>query len=125
MLWIGTYQGLYRYNQVTQSLDSLTETEGLPNNIIRDLIIDRQGNLWGGTYRKGVFLLTDGSITSYTENDGLSTNVVASVVQLPDSSYLIGNENSQFDLIKKNGVISRYKPPISFPNARLEKPLHR
>ncbi len=119
MLWIGTYQGLYRYNQVTQSLDSLTETEGLPNNIIRDLIIDRQGNLWGGTYRKGVFLLTDGSITSYTQNDGLSTNVVASVVQLPDSSFLIGNENSQFDLIK-DGVISKYDPPISFPNARLK-----
>ncbi|WP_179213394.1 sensor histidine kinase [Ekhidna lutea] len=117
--WLGTMKGLFRYQSTTQSLDSLTEQNGIPNNIIEDLIFDSQGNVWVGTYRSGIFYLGDGSITSFTKNDGLATNIISSVTELNEETFLLGNENGSLNLLQ-NGQISDYKPAISIPSERLK-----
>jgi signal transduction histidine kinase/ligand-binding sensor domain-containing protein len=119
ILWMGTNQGLYRYQFKLNKLDSLTENHGLPNNLIRDLIIDKEGNLWGGTYRSGVFFLTNGSITSLSTNDGLQSNIICGITELSESNYLIGNESGFLNQLK-NGKISEYHPEVPIPNARLK-----
>ncbi|MEM7298020.1 MAG: two-component regulator propeller domain-containing protein, partial [Bacteroidota bacterium] len=119
ILWIGTLRGLFRYQESTSKLDSFTETNGMPNNIVRDMIFDRDGNLWVGTYRNGIFFLSDGSMTSYTKNDGLATNIISSVTEIDQDSYLLGNENGELNIIK-NGDISNYNPPIQLPSDRLK-----
>lgn len=119
VLWIGTMQGLYRYDFTSNSLDSLNDSHGLPNNIIRDVKIDSEGNLWGGTYRRGFFFLSDGSLTSYTENDGLQSDIIVSVTEIDDDVYILGNESGKLNLLK-NGIVSDYKPEIQLPNARLK-----
>ena len=118
-LWMGTMRGLFRYQQSTRLLDSLTEESGMPNNIVRDLLFDQQGNLWVGTYRSGIFFLADGSITSFTQNDGLETNIISNVTTFGDDAYLLGNENGVLNLLK-DGVISTYQPPIPIPSERLK-----
>ncbi|MEQ8904864.1 two-component regulator propeller domain-containing protein [Ekhidna sp.] len=118
-LWIGTMRGLFRYQQSTNRLDSLTEESGMPNNIIEDIFFDQQGNLWVGTYRSGILCLSDGSITSFTKNDGLATNIISSVTQIEDETYLLGNENGVLNKLK-NGMISVFKPPIPIPSERLK-----
>ncbi len=119
VLWAGTMQGLYRYNWESQSLDSLTEFHGLPNNIIRDIRIDMEGNLWGGTYRKGFFFLSDGSLISYTKNDGLQSDIIVSVTEIEKGVYLLGNESGKLNLLK-DGIISDYTSSIPLPSARLK-----
>lgn len=119
IIWMGTDHGLFRYQFSRNKLDSLTENQGLPNNLIRDIIIDQEGNLWGGTYRSGVFFLTNGSITSLSKNDGLQSNIISGVTELSKNSYLIGNESGFLNQLK-DGVISDYKPEIPIPNARLK-----
>ncbi|GAB4236615.1 MAG: hypothetical protein Tsb0034_11320 [Ekhidna sp.] len=119
ILWLGTQTGLYRYQPSVQKLDSLTEETGMPNNIVRDMAFDRDGNLWVGTYRNGIFLLSDGSITSYTRDDGLSSNIISSVTELRKNEFLFGNENGQLNLLK-DGNITRYTPPIPLPSTRLK-----
>ncbi len=118
-LWMGTMRGLFRYSETSNRLDSLTEESGIPNNIVRDLIFDQQGNLWVGTYRNGIFFLADGSITSFTKNDGLTSNIISSVVEIDQDHFLLGNENGILNSLK-NGVISEYQPSIPIPTERLK-----
>lgn len=118
-LWLGTMRGLFRYNPSTAKLDSLTEENGIPNNIVQDLTFDNQGNLWVGTYRNGLFFLADGSITSYTKNDGLVTDIISSVTEIGDNTYLLGNENGRLNLLK-NGEVSELTPSIPIPSERLK-----
>ncbi len=118
-LWIGTMRGLYCYHSNTGRLDSLNEDSGMPNNIVEDLEFDQEGNLWVGTYRSGIFFLADGSITSFTENDGLTSNIVSSVIETEDNTFILGNENGVLNQIK-NGQISIYKPAIQIPSERLK-----
>ncbi|WP_421868878.1 two-component regulator propeller domain-containing protein [Marinoscillum sp.] len=119
VIWLGTMSGLFRWNPEKAKLDSLTETSGMPNNNVRDMLVDQTGNLWVATYRNGLFFLSDGSIVSYSKEEGTSTSIIANITQIGDDAYLLGNENSSLDLLK-DGVISPYKPPIPMPTARLK-----
>ncbi len=118
-LWMGTMRGLFRYQHASNQLDSLTEENGMPNNIVQDLLFDQQGNLWVGTYRNGIFFLADGSITSFTENDGLATNIISSVTEIGENTFLFGNENGILNQLK-NGSISTFESPIPIPSERLK-----
>lgn len=119
VIWAGTLNGLFRWNSTTARLDSLTEAHGMPNNIVRDMLFDKQGNLWVATRRNGIFQLTDGSIVSYTKEDGTETEIIASATQIGDEKYILANENATFNLIEK-GKMSKWEPPIPLPSARLK-----
>jgi signal transduction histidine kinase/ligand-binding sensor domain-containing protein/CheY-like chemotaxis protein/AraC-like DNA-binding protein len=52
LIWFGTYdQGLCRFHKTSRELTTYTQSpwNGLASNIIRDLLVDREGNLWIGT----------------------------------------------------------------------------
>ncbi|MEQ8629501.1 two-component regulator propeller domain-containing protein [Ekhidna sp.] len=119
MLWLGTMKGLFRHNQSSASLDSLTEQTGMPNNIVEDLLFDSEGNLWVGTYRSGIFFLGDGSITSFTKNDGLASNIISSITEIDENTFLLGNENGKLNLLK-DGRVSEFIPPVPIPKERLK-----
>lgn len=54
-LWIGTYNGLNRYDGAHIRIFRKEKTRNsLPNNTVHDLAEDRQGNIWGGT-ESGIF----------------------------------------------------------------------
>lgn len=119
VFWMGTMSGLYRWNSNNAQLDSLTEESGMPNNIVRAMTFDMQGNLWIATYRNGIFFLSDGSITSFTQNDGLETNIISSVTEIDKNTFLLGNENGTINQLK-NEEVSVWTPPIPLPTARLK-----
>ena len=119
VIWLGTMNGLFRWNPDNTRLDSLTEDNGMPNNIVRDMLVDKRGNLWVATYRNGIFFLSDGSIVSYSTEEGTSTPIISSVTQIGNNEYLLGNENSVLNLLKDE-KISIWTPPIHIPNARLK-----
>ena len=119
VLWIGTMSGLYRWNSSSLKLDSLTESNGMPNNIVRSMTFDMEGNLWVATYRNGIFFLADGSMTSFTTNDGLATNIISNVTEISQNTFLLGNENGVLNLLK-NDEVSVWNPPIPLSNARLK-----
>lgn len=118
-LWMGTMRGLFRYQQVSNQLDSLTEENGMPNNIVQDLLFDQGGNLWVGTYRSGIFFLADGSITSFTKNDGLETDIISSVTEIGNNTFILGNENGVLNKLEA-GTISTFETPIPIPSERLK-----
>lgn len=64
-LWIGTDGGgLNRYDPITQTFDFFVEgasSRQLPSGAILDLLLDSNENLWGATWKGGVFMKPKGS----------------------------------------------------------------
>jgi len=48
-IWIGTENGLCKYNINNNKFITFSEKEGLPNNVIRSISDDNNGNLWIAT----------------------------------------------------------------------------
>lgn len=73
-LWAGTEgAGIFRYDRATGTFTgSLSEDNGLPNNVIYRLVEDLNGHIWGST-NSGLFKLDtkDGSIAIFTHANGL------------------------------------------------------
>ena len=52
-LWVGTADGLYRYNRQNETFTRYTENQGLPSDVIQCILEDRSGRLWLST-KKGI-----------------------------------------------------------------------
>ena len=79
-LWLGTLEGLVRFDGVTFTpLENVYP--GAPTNVwIRDMIEDSEGGLWLGTNENGVFRLQAGVTTHYSQKDGLPSDVIQCLV---------------------------------------------
>lgn len=113
-LWIGTNNGLFRYHLQTGRLDEFNEQMGIPNNIIRGLLADSEGNMWVATYRRGIFKLTDGLITNFSETEGLSSNIITAVAQLDVDQFYVADEFGNINILKGSKISKmNLKTPIS------------
>ncbi|MEL1240596.1 hybrid sensor histidine kinase/response regulator transcription factor [Flavobacterium flavipallidum] len=67
--------GLMVFNPKTLQMRFLTQTNGLPNNSVLNIVRDNQGLYWCSTYN-GVFVYnqTSEKITTYYDADGLQSN---------------------------------------------------
>lgn len=98
-LYIGTWgQGLkeWRYsaetNQYIEAL-SLNETNGLGNNFVSDILVDREGIFWFATYGGGVIAWINNYFAQYNLSDiGFQRNkVISSIVD--EGSLWLGLNN--------------------------------
>jgi ligand-binding sensor domain-containing protein len=75
-LWLGTgEQGLFRYNESSDSFTGWDTKSGLPNNVIYATIVDSKNNIWATT-NAGVsrFNPETQQFTNFTVKDGLQSN---------------------------------------------------
>ncbi len=119
ILWLGSQSGLYRYNLSSKQLDSYNEANGFPSNLIRNLMVDKEGSLWIATYRKGLAQLSDGLVLNYSTDEGLSTNVITGIAQYDENKYFIGDEAGTINILKNN-TISALNTRIPIPKDRLK-----
>lgn len=72
ILWIGSMNGLIQFNKITNRSVIFSTKEGLPDNVIYSLLIDKLGNLWMGT-NKGLVKFDTKTYKSriFTRNNGL------------------------------------------------------
>ncbi len=70
--WIGTGAGLNRYNPATKTFKYYLKNDGLPNETIYEILIDKKGNLWMSTNRGIVkFNVENSQFVAYDKGDGL------------------------------------------------------
>ena len=75
-LWIGTFGGgLNRFDRLTESFTHFRESDGLPNDVVKSIEEDSDGNLWVSTLN-GIskFNPTSNSFVNYNTSDGLQGN---------------------------------------------------
>jgi ligand-binding sensor domain-containing protein/signal transduction histidine kinase len=74
-VWIGTQDGLNRFNPKTESFIRYYEKDGLPDNVIKGLVLDKSGVLWVAT-NLGLcrFDYRQEKYKNFTKADGLQSN---------------------------------------------------
>jgi len=70
-LWLGTQEGLARFDGVRFVVFDRGNTRALRHNRVTSLVEDRDGGLWIGTEGGGVTRLAGGVFTTYTTDQGL------------------------------------------------------
>ena len=79
-IWIGTEEGLARFDGVKFTVFNKQNTVQLKSNYIRTLLADRRGALWIGT-AEGLVRLFEGKFTAFTTNEGLPSNTIQAVYE--------------------------------------------
>lgn len=87
-LWVGTHEhGLTRLDDQQAQMTSVAN--GLPNNHILSIFVDRENTLWVGTHR-GLTQFREAPFHSHRKEDGLGYDYVRALMQQPDGSLLVG-----------------------------------
>lgn len=106
-LWLGTEEGLVRFDGVKFTVFDKSNTPEFRDNAIMALVEDRQGSLWIGSYGGGLTQLKDGKFKNYSTRDGLSNDYVYSLAADPDDSIWIGTSAGGLNRLSK-GKIKNY-----------------
>src|SRR6185295_16369194 len=77
-IWIGTEEGLARFDGVRFTVFDKQTTPQLKSNYIRALLADREGALWIGT-AEGLVRMLKGTFTLFTTSDGLPSNTIQAI----------------------------------------------
>jgi signal transduction histidine kinase/streptogramin lyase len=88
-LWIGSVAGgLSRLRD--GDVENLSTTNGLANNHIRTLHLDREGTLWIGTGGAGLARWKQGRLDSFTTRQGLGDDTVSQILEDDDGHLWLG-----------------------------------
>ena len=106
-LWLGTYEGLVRFNGVSFVVHETRNTAALRSNTVWALHEDRLGTLWAGTLGGGVVRTRGGVFTRYGQRDGLPSEYVWALAEDSEGGRWAGTDAglSRFD-----GTASRAVP---------------
>ena len=74
-LWIGTGNGLLRY-QAPGTFSWFGRQSGFPNNDVRCIRANSDGAVWFGTSGQGLFRLQNGRLNSFHHADGLASEFI-------------------------------------------------
>ncbi len=128
-LWIGTSNGLNKLviSEITNEknvknsfnpeidVDYFTVEDGLPDNAIKSILEDEDGNLWIGT-NAGISLLDveRNTFTNFTVSDGLKGSEFNSnaAFRLSDGTMILGSTAGLNIFDPKEIKQSKYSPPV-------------
>ena len=96
-LWVGTQEGLARFDGVRFTVfDSDNET-AIPNKSISVLYVDRTGRLWIGT-RAGIAVFENGHFTPFNGVAGIAHGYVHAIIECKDGRLWVGTEHGLFEI---------------------------
>ena len=106
-IWLGTYEGLVRYDGVRFVVYDTTNSPGLSLNVITALHEDRQGRLWIGTQAGELLRLEGGRFVTVSRPEGDLSYSVRAIEDDPQGAIWVGTAGGGLYRIL-NGKTSRY-----------------
>ncbi len=91
-LWIGTQEGLARFDGARFVVFDRASTPELRHNRVLALLEDRGGRLWVGTEGGGLSVLQEGRFRTYGRAEGLDGEIVKALAEDADGTLWIGTE---------------------------------
>lgn len=122
-IWVGTFGG--GLNKLIVNKDKkirfkrYTEKDGLPNNVIKGILDDNQGNLWMST-NNGLskFNPTSETFQNYDVNDGLQSNEFSELTALKtkEGKLFFGGVNGFTTFYPEEIISNKIKPETVLTN---------
>lgn len=98
-IWIGTQNGLNKFNKNTNEFKIYTCSEGLSNDFIYGVVVDENNNIWVSTnYGIAMYNKEQDKFIRYYEADGVASN------EYNGFSYHINNDGSSIYFGGVNGL---------------------
>lgn len=123
-LWLGTEEGLVRFDGVRFTVYDKSNFGKISENFITSLYADRDGNLWFGTYGGGLTCRNtkNGNFTTYTPalpdtGEDVSANVIKAILQDKNGNLWIGTDNGL--CLFKNSIFTNHKTKKGPPNNKI------
>lgn len=107
-LWIGTQEGLVRFDGVRFTVFNRANTQQIRVNHIQTVLEARDGTLWIGTYGGGLVSLKAGQFRLYKLSDGLSNDSVMDLAEDFDGALWIATEGGGVDRLSAKGVFTTF-----------------
>ncbi|GAB6088954.1 hybrid sensor histidine kinase/response regulator [Spirochaeta dissipatitropha] len=110
-IWAATNLGISLFDPETgewrRYLHDVDDRNSIASDSTRTLFEDRQGRIWIGTRAGGVSLYEEdsGTFRNFLISDGLSSNVVAAILQAPNDELFISTANGLNVLDPESGTI--------------------
>ena len=109
IIWVGTREGFYSFNEKEKKIKRYTTANGLPNNVVYGILEDTFGRLWVSTNRGiSCFNPETEKFRNFTESDGLQSN------QFNTSSFC-RTSNGQMYFGGINGITT-FRPELLLDN---------
>lgn len=89
-LWIGSEEGLTRFDGRLFTTFTRRNTPGLGGNYITALLAARDGSLLVGTRGRGLSILKNRRFTNFTTSDGLLSDSITALAEGGDGTFWIG-----------------------------------
>jgi diguanylate cyclase (GGDEF)-like protein len=93
-LWLGTYQGLVRFDGTRFVVFHSGNTEAITSNRIVALAEDGHGGLWIGTNGGGLVRYQNGRFTAFHTGSGLPSDAVSALLVARDGAVWIGTRDA-------------------------------
>lgn len=104
-VWIGTEEGLARFDGIKFTVFDKQNTPQIKSNYIRTLLADRQGALWIGT-AEGLVRMLDGKFTLFTTNEGLPSDTIQAVYEDRESNLWVATATGLG--VFKSGALTKF-----------------
>ncbi|MCP4153470.1 MAG: hypothetical protein GY757_37430 [bacterium] len=99
-LWLGTAEGLVRFDGANFEIFGTQQVEQIAGNFIAVLFEDSKGNLWIGTYGGGLRNYKNGEFKTYNTKNGLASDNVTDICEDRNGNLWIGTYGGGLSKIK-------------------------
>ena len=110
-LWLGTEEGLARFDGVHFTVFDTQNTPALKSKRISALLVDARKNLWIGTEGGGLTELSHGKFLNYTNRNGLSSDAILSLYEDASGDLWVGTDGAGLDRFHQ-GTFTRQTGPL-------------
>jgi PAS domain S-box-containing protein len=122
-MWVGTQDGLDRFDPKTGGFKNYYEQDGLPGNLVSCILEDEGGNLWMSTNNGlSVFNLSTQTFKNYSAADGLPGADLSgwgSCSKSPSGEMFFGGFDGGVAFHPDKVVDNPYVPPVLLTDFRL------
>jgi ligand-binding sensor domain-containing protein/signal transduction histidine kinase len=102
-IWLGTEEGLVRFDGVRFTVFDKQNTKAIKHNNISSLYESTDGCLWIGTYA-GLTRYKQGEFSAYTSKEGLPGETVVSMIEAQDGSLWVSIQEAGLARIKDGKI---------------------